>query len=554
MSPAAELRLVGVYNKMLKKKKKRGLVNQVSLFELIPMCCGSLIPGTLFGYDTDVLLSYRTPKIVRVLDAKLGCLKYSFTLAILLYVVVYKLICQLGYVKFETPQGTVRFSLFQPTADGCDPFKNASCYDNFTALTRLPYCIQSPSSAHRDFPPKNCTYWDAVQDQVVGQSAITLTTRVTEYAQERACHTIHGNQTSCHKLWKNVAPVEGSTYFIADVDRFTLLIDHSVGTPTLNLSATSRQMAGSLHVRSINAVTDTLCSTDPTAITTDSESSGSGGSSSTSSSSSSSSDAAAATRATKAPCVIPPRHPDGESLDIYEVGTLLQAAGVDLDSGSFGDGHSQRYEGAILLLYIRYANTYSWSGVAEHIRYEYESAQLVDATFKSVDAVYTAFPNARQVRNRHGVRIFVVQTGRLGVFDGTQLLLQLTTSLTLLALANTVVDYLMIYGMPLRNLYKKYKYEVTEDMSDRWDERAARRRGASYDRAGAGGAGGGGSSSSSGLRPVGRTGSGNAATLPVGGSGRFSHDGDDVIISQEVTAAANSAANVLSEPLLDAAA
>ena len=46
----------------------------------------ALLPSTLCGYDADSLLSYKTPKVVRVLDARLGALKYSFTLLILLYV------------------------------------------------------------------------------------------------------------------------------------------------------------------------------------------------------------------------------------------------------------------------------------------------------------------------------------------------------------------------------------------------------------------------------------------------------------------------------------
>lgn len=46
----------------------------------------ALLPSTLCGYDADSLLSYKTPKVVRVLDARLGALKYTFTLVILLYV------------------------------------------------------------------------------------------------------------------------------------------------------------------------------------------------------------------------------------------------------------------------------------------------------------------------------------------------------------------------------------------------------------------------------------------------------------------------------------
>lgn len=48
----------------------------------------------------------------------------------------------------------------------------------------------------------------------------------------------------------------------------------------------------------------------------------------------------------------------------------------------------------------------------------------------------------RVTRDMHGIKVVTLQTGRLGSFDVTTLLLELTTSLTLLAISTTIVDML----------------------------------------------------------------------------------------------------------------
>ena len=66
------------------------------------------------------------------------------------------------------------------------------------------------------------------------QSAITITTRVTEYNQTRLCHSIKGTAVDCDKLWGRANAHASNTYFVAQPENFTLLVDHSVQTPTLN--------------------------------------------------------------------------------------------------------------------------------------------------------------------------------------------------------------------------------------------------------------------------------------------------------------------------------
>ena len=100
----------------------------------------------------------------------------------------------------------------------------------------------------------------------------------------------------------------------------------------------------------------------------------------------------------------------------------------------------------------------------------------------------TTPPHTQRVtRDIHGIKIVVIQTGQLGSYDTvgacgcvqcwgrarrvthcllwlegsqTTLLLQLTTSLTLLAVATTLVDVLATRVLPSRTEYKSVKYDV----------------------------------------------------------------------------------------------
>ena len=73
---------------------------------------------------------------------------------------------------------------------------------------------------------------------------------------------------------------------------------------------------------------------------------------------------------------------------------------------------------------------------------------------------YCSYPDNLVLRNRHGLKIVVTQTGKLGTVDMLTLLLTLTTSLALLAASTTAVDFLAMYVMKRKSAYRKGKYHV----------------------------------------------------------------------------------------------
>lgn len=68
--------------------------------------------------------------------------------------------------------------------------------------------------------------------------------------------------------------------------------------------------------------------------------------------------------------------------------------------------------------------------------------------------------NEREILNRHAVRFIFVQTGELGSFDFTSLLITMVTALGLLAVANTLTNLMMANVLDMRDLYKWHTMEV----------------------------------------------------------------------------------------------
>lgn len=406
-------------------------------------------------------------------------MKYSFMLCILVYVGVYNIFWKAGYLKFEAPVGHIRFQLQQPTKPNpktgrpCDPTDNL-CDDNFSPLNELIYCDQNPESKKRQHKAYNCTYWDANQDVFMQQSSVLMTTRVAEYNQTRACHPAITGKNTCKKLWINDGPhVNGETFFIADMERYTLLLDHTVIGPTTNVSASGRDCQGWLKVTRDALDWEDLCSrSDAEPLNSTSVHKIYGG--------------------VPAQCYLKPNTTydshtgNATMLDVFDLDVLLAVAGINLEGTSPTNGRSIRYNGAAMVVNIRYQNWANGVGLfigysvkdgqTCNVPYEYELSSVLDTASKRQTVVQTDFPNKRTLLNEHGVRLFVLQTGSLAVVDMVTLLIAVTSSLTLLAMASTIVDMLAVYVLPEKKYYNGFKYPETPHVSELVEEEEERIR------------------------------------------------------------------------------
>ena len=186
----------------------------------------------------------------------------------------------------------------------------------------------------------------------------------------------------------------------------------------------------------------------------------------------------------KAPCYLdPPKDADG--VDVFPVSWLLAAANVSLDGMSYGNAHSQRFNGLTVIASIEYSNYHPFSGQSETISYVYRLNALTASAYSKTQIISSVASNAtarddldeliksRVVLEHSGVFFFFTQAGLLGGSDFSTLLTTLTSSLTLLAVATTVVNYLALYVMKNKHYYNNIMYEWSIDFSDLEDSHLA---------------------------------------------------------------------------------
>lgn len=157
-------------------------------------------------------------------------------------------------------------------------------------------------------------------------------------------------------------------------------------------------------------------------------------------------------------CTFTPTRKSGASA-AFPVGLLLQSSGIVLDDQNVGlrPTASSRYSGRVLQLTIDYNNIYPWTGAGE-VEFTIAVEAVPNSNFKLDVPTYTdGNLTSRVVQTKSGLRVNVVQTGTVGSYDATTFLLQFTTSLTLVTVATTVIDLLMLYVLKNKKKYAEMK-------------------------------------------------------------------------------------------------
>jgi ATP P2X receptor len=377
--------------------------------------------GRIFGFTIDQILSYETPKVCVINDRRIGLLYYSLISLIVVYLLGYVILYEKRYILSEQPVGSVRFSLESPQTQGTVPPPAES----------FPYCLTNSDAANVDvdarawrrrrnvdahqFARYLCQYWGESYTLFpsVEQSAMFVTTRVTNSTQmlENGCSM---SSNTCRFV--DDPGVTPNTFFIANVEAFTLLIDHSVTTSFMSVN--SLQLPGALFDDAGHEIKK-----------------------------------------------LPPPNSLGRKgeHDIITLGALLDAAGVDLDGvSSANTNRSVRDDGTVILVNIEYSNTYTFS--TSNVRYQYHVSRVANTKFKGEQVITSKNIDKRVIFNRHGVRIIFTQSGTLGQFDFQTLLLSVVSGIGLVAVASFIVDWAVIkYFRPVQRLYRSEKYIETPD-------------------------------------------------------------------------------------------
>lgn len=193
----------------------------------------------------DEHLIYRTPKYTVIRDWRFG-LTYRFVqLSSLAYVVVYTILYRCEHLRRVPVSGYTRVDVSTPVKHGCFE-ADATCKLDLRTLAELPYCSQGKTNPTPDQKP--CEYQDAyaLSPQTPMPNALFVPSFVNRMYQDSACEPSATNSWKCEQLYTTV-PKDGlwqHEAFIADVERYRLLISHSYEIADGDLDEGARVLMG----------------------------------------------------------------------------------------------------------------------------------------------------------------------------------------------------------------------------------------------------------------------------------------------------------------------
>ena len=457
------------------------------------------------GVDLDTLCGYTTARTLLIRDRRLGFLLFGLQFIIFLYVVVYQVLLQQVYSAVSDFNGVVRLQLKAPAPamrwpGGAPPYCLGVAAPLPAAYPLAPgYAIPSPGNFSRNgvpFQQRHCQFLDettAVPIPETDRMFLTTETRATAQSAPAACANLDAlNCTFAPPYNRNDDSVTRRS-FVADIEYFTLLIDHNIDAFSAGIHRTGTAMRGRM-----------LAADGKTPVNPCDEYAGFP------------SGCPTAATAGFDIAVGSPGLPD-----IVAIGTLLRAAGIGgLDSLAGLSGadaaESHREAGLVLNLDISYTNFYlEASGAlgtgsldASQVLYtvraraaaaaaaaacaplathpplpsplsplpsplpsQYRVSTVASTEYKYITGE-SPFGNAtvRENLNRHGLRILVSTSARIGYFNLMTLLINLNVAAGLMGLSYLLVDLLItrcsLAICPLRGVYRQFKERRTGDMSD----------------------------------------------------------------------------------------
>jgi len=470
---------------------------------------------TLFGQDIDTLFAYQTVRIAKIRDRTLGLFRIFMMVAIFFYICIFNIWYKGGHFSFTPVQGVARLQWQEPTKDHCNP-ADVDCLSDFQDQEDLPYCAEY-RGAKPDAVVRDCDYSDARELPKYIMDGVLIPTYIEKYTQLRSCPPL---ASSCDRKWKfankdgslQSTPGEAkptSSAFVADVGRYTLLIDHNFKTDKPWLAFDDYKMQGywedcdankenckTHEIKCVHSGCKNLKFTKrpsfldiargryqswvhpgekgkalhhrknfPRHVSSrqlwydeegEDESDVQGISlSATSNSATDDSE----------PNVIAIRNGDVLSLE-----TMLRMAGRTLDetwTNRRGMPNNVRLRGVALVVSIEYYNLKRWTlfSPEDPPWYTIKIEAMQSHKFKDF-SVAAEGPNSRDMHMSYGVYVIVKQTGHLAYFDPLYGLVAMTSALALVAVATTITDFIMCSILPRRDEYTAEKYKISHDFSD----------------------------------------------------------------------------------------
>jgi len=351
--------------------------------------------------DLDDLLSYQTVKYVTIRERKLGIIHLVLQFIIFTYIVLYTIIYQQRYLLPEAPYGSIRATVREPESG----YPNAAT---------LPYCLQNQST-YNSLDNYECVYMRGTDiTYPPGQvSTIFVGTRIKDsyYNVSENCRSEPLNPTS-YECVPAPNPFKKILYYVADVEDFTLYMEHSIFGRQTELLVANFNCDGKMELRNGSKAT------------------------------------------------IPFDQPyPNRTGDILDMQTIMNAANVASLDGSSGLGHSYRYDGALIVAVVNYEN---YITDPKRLYYTYKLYVMPDQDVISMEPSKVLPDGTTVQRNWYGVRVLFMVVGLIGVFDFPTLLTSLVNGMVLIKVSTVIVDLIILYIMPSKKVYSAHKFESTE--------------------------------------------------------------------------------------------
>lgn len=360
-------------------------------------------------------LTLVVPSTVKIRNWKLALLHHSLIVAAALIFFVVDMLYGLAYMRFYPVTGTSRISLHSPKINSkgdrtCD-FTENDCMPDWS----------KPSTLHYD-----CGY-HVHNEESNGHGRIYLPTFSREYRQDKILDEKYG----VGFYWNTTGE---SDFAFMDVERFTLLIDHTMIQRELDEELDSSRFAerGKLWVTDTGPLQQQLCKDRGSK---------------------------------KAPCLLAAdTHDTRLGREIFEVGTLLRAAGIDLNSKSSLDSSREiRMEGAALTIYILYSNTVPLWGRTDHT-YTYV-VHSSGTRIKETAFHLSADEQSRTFEKLYGLNIEVVQSGQLGKPNVAQVVLQIAGYFVVIKICRFTIVSFAKYCARHKKFYQHFLQTSTPDLT-----------------------------------------------------------------------------------------
>lgn len=399
-------------------------------------------------------LPYECPKLVWIRDFRLGVIYVVALLAILCWTVL-EMCGHQKWLSFSQPRFTVRTSLQDPTKDNCDSISD-HCQVRIPAPIDLEYCcvegcekdnyIVHGACMCKGLTTKSyqCKAADSTEASEVFEHSIFIMSRKTVYNQ-KFNESCRDSKVRCAKRW--VTEDTSESYYVSHIEGFHLSISHSIFDEEMGTYLSAQQMEGFLRVAAGTPRQRQLCQSHKDAVTkpwhgvpTD-----------------------------DSPCYIP--SPTRGNVDVFEVGMLLNAMGVDLDVGAnMASWQSMRATGFPVVMEVEYFNSLPWVGRIGEVRYVYRLEPMTAQPYtRAVVKEDTAGLSeeqpllAREVIKGHGILISFVGSGRLGVTCWANLVEAAGMILALVTLTEFVMRKVVMRLLNGREFYYAYMNQISAD-------------------------------------------------------------------------------------------